>query len=196
MEKILGEQELIVPENRQEWRDWLENNHTKVDSVWLVYYTLKSAIPTITVNEAVDEAICYGWINGTARPMDQNKFKQYFCKRKPMSTWSKINKEKVEKLTASGQMRPAGIKCIELAKTNGSWSILDEVEALIIPADLELAFRDEHKGQQFFSNLSKSVTKALLQWLVFAKREETRKNRIIEIVRFSKDGVVPKQFRP
>ncbi|WP_142531392.1 YdeI/OmpD-associated family protein [Pedobacter westerhofensis] len=195
MEKLV-EEDLIAPGNRHEWRKWLEENHTKVNSVWLVYYTLQSAMPTITISEAVDEAIRYGWVNGTARPIDENKFKQYFCKRRPMSTWSKINKEKVERLTSSGQMTPAGIRCIELAKSNGSWSILDDVEALTIPPDLKSAFENEQVGWQFFSKLSISVTKAILQWLVFAKREETRKKRIEEVIRFSKDGVVPKQFRP
>nr|WP_228098980.1 YdeI/OmpD-associated family protein [Pedobacter sp. MC2016-24] len=92
-------------------------------------------------------------------------------------------------------MTPAGIRCIKLAKSNGSWSILDDVDALNIPSDLKFAFENEHVGWQFFSKLSKSVTKAILQWLVFAKREETRKKRIEEVIRFSKDGVVPKQFR-
>lgn len=174
--------ETFCPANRQEWRQWLATHHHSAPSVWLVYYKKKANRPGITWSEAVDEALCFGWIDSTARPIDDEKFMQFFTKRKPNSVWSKINKEKVERLVATGLMTPAGQKCISLAKQNGSWTLLDEVEELKIPKDLEKAFKSKRGSKAHFLGLSKSVQKNYLQKLVLAKRPETRLKRIQEIV--------------
>ena len=191
----MKEIEFFYPATKQQWRAWLKKNHVKKQSVWLICYKLKSGKPTLTWSEAVDEALCFGWIDSIRKPMDQEKFMQFFGKRKPISTWSKVNKEKVQNLIAEGRMTTAGLACIDIAKQNGSWTILDTVEALIIPNDLSKAFKTQKGSKDFFMSLPKSIKKRILQWLVLAKREETRLNRIHEIVDLESKKLIPKQFR-
>jgi uncharacterized protein YdeI (YjbR/CyaY-like superfamily) len=185
----------FYPENRRQWRKWLEKNHAKKQSIWLIYYKKASGVPTISWSDAVDEALCFGWIDSTKKPMDEERSIQYFTKRKAGSTWSKINKTKVQKLMEEGSMAPAGLKSIETAKQNGSWSLLDEVEELTIPNDLEKAFKTHAGSKAYFLSLSKSVKKMMLQWVVLAKRPETRQKRIDEIAELAAQNLKPKQFR-
>lgn len=189
------ETETFYPKSRQEWREWLQKNHDKKQSVWLIYYKKKSNIPTIIYSEAVDEALCFGWIDSKSKPLDNEKFMQFFSKRKTNSVWSKVNKEKIERLTIEGLMTKAGFDIIEIAKQNGSWTILDEAEALIIPADLEEEFEKRPQAKSYFVSLSRSDKRNILQWLVLAKRQETRAKRITEIVELADQNLKPKQFR-
>lgn len=186
--------ETFCPATRKEWRQWLKANHKLKQSIWLIQYKVKSGKPTISWSESVDEALCFGWIDGRRKPIDDEKFMQYFCKRKPMGTWSKVNKEKVQQLIDKGLMTKAGLDAIETAKQNGSWNILDDVEELVIPIDLEKAFKTHKGSKAYFTGLSKSVKKAILQWLMFAKREETRQKRINEIAELAAQSKKPKQF--
>jgi len=192
---IEKEIETFCPKNQQEWRQWLTDNHTSKAGVWLLQYKKKSGNPSISWSESVDEALCFGWIDSIRKSIDEDKFIQFFGKRKPTSVWSKINKQKVERLIANGLMTKAGLTSIETAKENGSWSILDEVEELIIPADLQKAFQLHKGSKDYFLSLSKSVKKSILQWLVLAKRPETRQNRINEIAKLAAQNLKPKQFR-
>jgi uncharacterized protein YdeI (YjbR/CyaY-like superfamily) len=186
--------EQFYPTSREEWRQWLAENHATKQSVWVVHYKKKAAMPSVSWSDAVDEALCFGWIDSVRRPLDGERYLQFFGRRKPNGTWSKVNKEKVVQLIASNQMTPAGLASIETAKKNGSWTILDEVEELIIPLDLERAF-DEYSGSQaFFLGLSKSVRKVMLSWLVMAKLPETRQKRIREIAECASQQRKPKQF--
>lgn len=187
--------ETFSPKSRQEWREWLQENHEKRQSIWLIYLKKGSKQPSIVYNDAVDEALCFGWIDSKSKPIDSDRYMQFFCKRKPKSVWSKINKEKIERLTQQGLMTKAVFECIEIAKENGSWTILDEAEALIIPTDLEEAFQGKIAAKNFFLNLSRSDKRNILAWLVLAKRTETRQNRINEIVTLAVQGQKPKQFR-
>jgi uncharacterized protein YdeI (YjbR/CyaY-like superfamily) len=120
---------------------------------------------------------------------------QFFSKRKEKSVWSKVNKEKVERLIQEGLMTEAGFRIIDKAKQNGSWTILDEAEALIIPKDLEEKFQQMPKAKTYFMSLSRSDRRNILQWLVLAKRQETRLKRIEEIGELADQGLKPKQFR-
>lgn len=185
----------FCPSSQAEWRKWLEENHNSKQSVWVIQYKKKANVPTISWNESVDEALCFGWVDSIRKTIDEEKFMQFFCKRKAKSTWSKINKEKVVQLIAQNLMSGAGYKSIELAKQNGSWTILDEVEELTIPIDLEIAFKIKPGSADYFLTLSKSVKKAILQWLMFAKRVETRTKRVNEIAELAAQGLKPKQFR-
>jgi uncharacterized protein YdeI (YjbR/CyaY-like superfamily) len=187
--------EIYCPASQQDWRDWLEVNHQSKQSVWLIYYKKKIDIPSITYEGAVDEALCFGWIDSTRKNLDQDKFMQYFCRRKPASVWSKVNKARVERLMAEGLMKLAGLQSVEKAKQNGSWNILDEVEEVIIPSDLMKAFALNPGAADYFSGLSRSVRKMILQWLVLAKRPETRERRITEIAELAAQKLKPKQFR-
>ena len=176
------EVEIFYPTSRTDWRKWLETNHLSKQAVWLVFYNKSSGRKSISWSEAVDEALCFGWIDSKKIKVDVETSHQFFSKRKPNSTWSKINKAKVEQLIGSGLMTAAGHICIETAKQNGSWIILDEVEELIIPEDLNAEFRVNPASKEFFLSLSRTGRKSILQWLVLAKRPETRKKRIVEII--------------
>jgi uncharacterized protein YdeI (YjbR/CyaY-like superfamily) len=186
--------ETFCPTSQADWRQWLQDNHRSKQSVWLVCYKKKANIPTIAWSDAVDEALCFGWIDSVRKTIDDDSFIQFFSRRKPNGTWSKINKEKIKQLIDAQLMTETGYESIEKAKQNGSWTILDDVEELTIPEDLELEF-DRHLGSKdFFLSLSKSVRKAILQWLVLAKRPETRQNRINEIAELAAQRRKPKQF--
>lgn len=187
-------QDSFYPTSRQEWRRWLEENHRSRKSVWLIFYKASTGVPTISWSEAVDEALCFGWIDSQVKPIDNQKRRQYFCQRKPGSTWSKINKTKVQKLIAEGSMTVAGLEPIERAKQDGSWEILDAAEELIVPDDLAAAFATQLGASDFFAGLSKSTQKFALTWLVLAKRPETRQKRIAEIVAFSAKKEKPVRF--
>ncbi|MCR9013692.1 YdeI/OmpD-associated family protein [Aquiflexum gelatinilyticum] len=189
------ETETFYPKSRQEWRDWLQQNHHVKQSIWLIYYKKKSNTASVLYNEAVDEALCFGWIDSKSKPLDDQKYMQFFSRRKPKSVWSKINKEKIERLTAQGLMTKAGFDVIAIAKQNGSWTILDDAEALIIPPDLEAEFQTKPNAKTYFEGLSRSDKRNILQWLVLAKRPETRQNRITEIVNLAEQHLKPKQFR-
>lgn len=192
---MIDETENFEPESQQDWRKWLELNHEKCDAIWLILHKKGSKTPNLNWSEAVDEALCFGWIDSTKKLLDKDRYIQYFCRRKPNSTWSKVNKEKVDKLIQNNLMTEAGFTSIETAKQNGSWTMLDEVEALVIPGDLkeELAI---HKGSmEYFESLSKSSKKILLYWVVSAKRPEIRRKRIVEIAENASKNLKPKQFR-
>lgn len=194
MNKKQKDIETFCPTSRQEWRQWLQENHSSKSSVWLVQYKKKSARPSISWNEAVDEALCFGWIDSIRKTLDEEKFIQFFSKRKPNGTWSKVNKEKMTQLIQNKLMATAGFESIKKAKQNGSWTILDEVEELLIPKDLEEEFKSRDGSKDFFLSLSKSVRKAMLQWIVMAKRSETRQNRVAAIVMHAAQNLKPKQF--
>jgi len=188
------EVETFYPTNKKEWRQWLQQNHNTKQSIWVVMYKKDSGIPTITWSDAVDEAICFGWIDSTKRAIDHQQSIQYFTRRKLTSAWSKINKAKVERLTNDGLMAQAGLNSIEIAKQNGSWSILDEVEELVIPKDLDKAFKLHPGSKDFFMGLSKSIKKMMLHWIIAAKRSETREKRITELAELAAQKKKPKQF--
>ncbi|MDR2285371.1 MAG: YdeI/OmpD-associated family protein [Sphingobacterium sp.] len=191
---MIKEVETYYPQSPEDWRQWLEENHLSKQSIWLVYYTKKSNIPSISWREAVDEALCFGWIDSTTKKVDDSSFIQYFSKRKPKSIWSKINKEIVQSLIDAHRMTKAGFESIEIAKQNGSWTILDQVEELIIPADLEIAFNKHTGSKDYFLSLSKSTRKIILSWIVLAKRQETREKRINEVAESLGKQQIPRQI--
>lgn len=190
----MKEAESFYPETRQQWRQWLEQNHHKKEAVWLICYKKTTGKPSVSWSDAVDEALCFGWIDSTRRSAGNDSFIQFFTRRKASSTWSKINKEKIERLINEGLMTEAGLSVIELAKKNGSWGILDQVEELVIFEDLEIAFQQVEGSKEFFLGLSKSVRKSILQWVVTAKRAETRQKRVAEIAERSGQKMKPKHL--
>lgn len=183
------------PGDKKDWRKWLELNHHKNEGVWLIFYKKKSPNYNLSWSESVDEALCFGWIDSTKRAIDDTKYKQYFSKRKAKSNWSKINKDKVKTLIDQGLMQEEGYKSIEIAKANGSWTILDEVEALTIPADLKAAFEHYKGSMEYFDSLGKSVKKILLHWIISAKRKELRQERIVAIAEHASQNLIPPKFR-
>ena len=188
--------EKFYPETKQHWRKWLEKNHIRKNAVWVIFYNKKSTKPTISWSDAVDVALCFGWIDSKAETIDFESHKHYFCKRKPNSTWSKINKEKIERLISNNLMTKAGLNVIDIAKQNGSWTILDDVEELTIPSELEKEFKKFEGSKDYFLSLSKSKKKVLLQWIALAKKDTTRQKRIFEIAENASHKQQPNQFRP
>ncbi|WP_018344087.1 YdeI/OmpD-associated family protein [Cytophaga aurantiaca] len=184
----------FYPKSRKAWRQWLSKYHRSEQSVWLLLYKKESGKPSISWSDAVEEALCFGWIDSKRKSLDAESFIQFFCQRKPKGTWSKVNKEKVLQLIEDGLMTERGLESIEKAKQNGSWVILDEVEELTIPIDLGKAFKAHKGSKDYFLSLSKSVRKMILYWVVSAKREETRQKRITEIVERAAQGLKPKHL--
>ena len=173
-----------------EWRDWLLNNHLlHPQGVYVIFYKLETNIPTMRWEEAVKVALCFGWIDSTVKSMGDGKRRQYFCPRKQKSTWSALNKRYIKELDKLGLIHESGKKTIHIAKENGSWSALDDVENQVIPEDLQEAFNNNPDAYSNYKNFSPGYRKSYLYWLFNAKREETRKRRISEIIRLCKTNM-------
>jgi uncharacterized protein YdeI (YjbR/CyaY-like superfamily) len=169
-------------ESKVAFRNWLIENHITEANLWLIIYKKDSGTPSITYDQAVDEALCFGWIDSTINKRDDESFYQYFAKRKPKSSWSRVNKLKVEKLISEGLMTESGLKLIELAKQTGTWAALDDVENLINPPDLKEALDENSLAKEYFELFPRSVKRAILEWLMNAKQPDTRLKRITEII--------------
>ena len=169
---------LVSAEDRATWRAWLEANHATASGAWLVSWR-KGHGARVPYEAAVEEALCFGWIDGQAGNIDERRSKQYYAPRKPHSGWAATNKARVERLIGDGQMAPAGLAAIERAKANGSWSLLDDVENLVIPDDLARSLADHPPAAANFSGFPKSARQAILAWVAQAKRSDTRAQRIL-----------------
>ncbi|KAL6045813.1 YdeI/OmpD-associated family protein [Balamuthia mandrillaris] len=180
---------LAFPE-RASWRAWLSANHDSSGGIWLVYMRKASNLPSVAYNEAVEEALCFGWIDSTYNSWDEHRGLQLFTPRKKGSVWSKLNKQRVARLEEQGLLRTAGIEKIQRAKEDGSWSILDSAEALEIPEDLAQAFESNgrSKARAHFESWAPSSKKGILAWITLAKRAETRAKRIEETAAMAEQG--------
>ena len=166
-----------------EWREWLHINHQS-QGVYLIFYKLEVQVPSMRWEEAVKVALCYGWIDSTVKSLGDGKRQQYFCPRNPKSTWSTLNKSYIEQLNKLGLIHESGWKTIELAKTSGTWSAMDDVENLIIPTKLKEAFRRHPEAYKNYQSFAPGYRKSYLSWLYQAKRDATKEKRINEIIRY------------
>jgi len=157
-----------------DFRDWLEDNHGSITGINVVLYKVDDPRPSMRWAEAVQVALCFGWIDSTVRSIGDGARAQYFCPRKPKSGWSKINKDYVKQLVKDKLMHPAGQNAIKVAKENGSWSLLDDVENGVVPIDLQDALALNKTALDNFNGFTKGQRKAYLYWLNQAKKEETR----------------------
>jgi uncharacterized protein YdeI (YjbR/CyaY-like superfamily) len=172
--------------NSMEWHQWLERNHDKEKEVWLIHYKKNSGKHTVSYLDALEEALCFGWIDGKLKGIDEDKFALRYSPRKDKSIWSKVNKEKAEKLIALGRMRAAGLKKIEEAKNNGFWDkAYTNKEVEEIPADLEEALSVNESARENFHRFANSYSNMYIGWVNNAKTGETRKRRIMEVVKQS-----------
>lgn len=167
----------------------MHKNHDISTGVHLIFYKLENKEESMRWEEAVRVALCYGWIDSTVKSLGEGKRRQYFCPRKPNSVWSKLNKTHIVDLIASGKMHASGLKTIEEAKKNGSWSALDDVEKGVIPEDLKWAFAKKPVAYENFQNFTRGQKKGYLYWLNMAKREATRKKRIAEIIDYCQANI-------
>lgn len=182
--------------DRKSWRSWLKKNHSTEKSVWLIIYKKTALTKSVKYEEAVEEALCFGWIDSKPNKRDEESFYQFFAKRNPSSNWSKINKDRIKKMTDERLMTPAGLDMVNKAKENGSWSALDEVEEIVIPADLKKLLTENKVASGFFEAFPRSVKKGILEWLLNAKKVETRIKRIEETVMLAEKNIRANQYRP
>lgn len=168
--------------DRKAWRRWLEQNHAASPGVWLIFYKKASGKATVTYGEAVEEALCFGWIDSIVKTLDEHRYIQLFTPRKPRSGWSKTNKDRIEQLVNEGLMTSAGLEKIEAAKRDGSWTHLDAVEALMVPTDFRKALAANKRARENFERFPPGKKKQLLYRINNAKRPETRRKTIEEAV--------------
>ena len=173
------------PLERAEWRDWLAENHNRSNGIWFVYFKKQTGKPRVSYDEAVEEGLCFGWIDSVARDFDEDRSRILFTPRKLKSVWSKPNKMRVEKLIVSGAMTEIGLAKIEAAKKDGSWDALNVSDNLEIAADLQKAFGTNRKAETNIHAFTNGVKKVILSWINSAKRAETRKTRIEETVKMA-----------
>lgn len=167
------------------WRSWLAANHTSEKNLFLIIYHKESGVSSVYYPDAVDEALCFGWVDSTPKKRDEQSYYVLFARRNPKSLWSAVNKAKVERLQAEGRMAMAGLQMVELAKQTGTWTALDGVSALEVPADLEAAFELMPQARVFFDAFPPSARRGILEWIFMAKQYETRAKRIAETVRLA-----------
>jgi len=184
----LEDLELLEPADRAEWRAWLAEHHRDSDGLWLAIGKKGGTRTTLTYDEAVEEALCFGWIDSTVRRIDDDRFKQLLTPRRAGSVWSAPNKERVRRLEAAGLMTDAGRAVIERAKADGSWDLLTDVEALVMPDDLTAALAAEPGARAGWDAYADSSKKLALYWIVSAKRAQTREDRIRATVRAAAEG--------
>lgn len=173
----------------EEWRNWLEENGAREKAVCLILYHKKSKTPCIDYKESIEQALCFGWIDSKANKRDEESSYLQFTPRKSKSNWSNVNKERVERMTVQGLMRPAGQAMIDLAKANGSWEILADAQNAIIPWDLQKMFDKNALAFENFQRFSPSSRRMILEWITKAKKEETRKKRIVLTVELAAKNI-------
>jgi len=182
--------------NRKTWRSWLEKNNDKEKSVLLIIYRKDTAKKSVNYAEAVEEALCFGWIDSKANKRDEESFYQFFTRRNLKSNWSRVNKERVAKLIDDRLMTSRGLETIELAKRNGTWTALDKIENLELPIDLKKALKQNAEAAKYFDAFPRSVKKGILEWIQNAKKEETREKRIKETVSLALKNIRANQYTP
>jgi uncharacterized protein YdeI (YjbR/CyaY-like superfamily) len=168
--------------DRREWRSWLDKNHLTSTGVWLIYHKKGSGKASVSYEEAVEEALCFGWIDSKVNSLDEERYMQVFTPRKTRSTWSKLNKQRAERLIETGLMTQAGLDKVEAAKRDGTWNMLDAVENKQVPEDLIEALAADQKAHDNFMAFSDSAKKMIAAWIEDAKRPETRNKRIEKTV--------------
>ena len=173
------------PASRAEWRQWLAEHHADSPGVWLVYFKKATGQPSVAYAEAVEEALCFGWIDSYPRKLDAERSQLLFTPRQPRSGWSKVNKERLERLDAGGLLMPAGRAAIARARQNGAWESLDAAEAGAVPDDLAAALAADAVAGRNFAAFSLSARKMILTWVLGAKQAATRARRVAETARMA-----------
>ena len=184
------------PFDRAGWRAWLIANHATSSGVHLVSWRRPTGKTSVSYEDAVEEALCVGWIDSVGGRLDEERALQWFSPRRPRSGWARTNKARVERLIAAGLMLPAGQAAIDEAKANGTWTMLDDVEDLVVPDDLAAAMDAHPPARENWDAFSRSPRRAILEWIVQAKRPETRAKRIAEAAEHAARNERPPQFRP
>lgn len=180
--------------SRESLRDWLAANQSQPEGIWLILWKKATPEKHVPVTDVIDECLCFGWVDSLVRKKDERRSMLYISPRKPGSNWSRVNKDKIARLEAEGRMTGAGWAVVERAKADGTWTALDDVENLVLPADLAEALDSQPGSSEVWEGWPRSVKRGALETLFNAKRPATREKRIAEILRCARDGERPFQF--
>jgi uncharacterized protein YdeI (YjbR/CyaY-like superfamily) len=181
MEAIDGVAVLEAP-SRDEWRAWLEDNCTSVRSVWLRIFGRGSSTPSVRFHDAIEDALCFGWVDSKAVKRDPASCYLLFSPRRPRSTWGRVNRQRAENMIEQGLMRPPGQAAIDLAKRTGTWDALAEAQNLVVPQDLQVLLDADEAAAGNFAAFPPSSRRLILEWIMTARRPETRARRIRQTV--------------
>ena len=193
---MTADTELVSPRDLVAWRRWLQRHHTQDAAIWLELRKKGGAGDGVVYAEAVEEALCFGWIDSKAKRLDDERYAMWFARRKPKSAWSAVNKARVDRLLAEGRMADPGLSAVALAKDNGAWDALNDSDALLVPDDLAAALADSGDARRHWDAFPPSVRKQILEWINTAKREETRAKRVTETATLAADDIRAHQWRP
>lgn len=186
----------MQPETRAAWRAWLAAHHTQPEGVWLVLWKKASGRPLLPYEDIVEEALAFGWVDSKTNALDEQRSMLWLAPRKPGSLWSAPNKRRIERMQAAGLMAPAGTAKVLAAQQDGSWVGLDAVEALHTPPDLVAAFERYPGSADHFAAFPRSAKRGVLEWIVQARKPETRARRVDETARLAQQNIRANQWRP
>ena len=173
----------FTPRNRDHWREWLRENHAVASEVWVVFFKKTSPKNNLSYNDAVEEAVCFGWIDGVKRSIDEHRYMHRFSPRLPDSRWSPSNKERVRRMLEAGLMTAAGERAIAQAKQSGAWDAAAPPPGpLPMPPELAAGLERNRKARTHFESLAPSYKRQYVDWVASAKREDTRRRRIAEAI--------------
>jgi uncharacterized protein YdeI (YjbR/CyaY-like superfamily) len=196
MAKHTDGNEIFHATDSKSWRSWLRANHKTAKGVWLIFFKAGSEKKGVNYAEAVEEALCYGWIDSRKKKLDEARSMQFFSKRNPKSYWSSLNKERVAKLIARKKMTKPGMEMIDLAKESGTWDALTEVDRITIPDDLNKYLDQNPTAREHFNAFPPSSKKIILSWILNARTPETRSKRIKETVDLAFKNIRANQYSP
>jgi len=178
----------LCPESESAWRDWLSANHTREEGIWLIRYKANAGHFNLSLEQSIRQALCFGWIDSLPRALDAERTMLYFAPRKPGSNWSRLNRDRISELEAAGLIEPAGAEKIAAARRDGSWAALDAVDRLEVPDDLARAF-DRHPGARAeWDSFPPSIRRGILEWILNARRPDTRERRVGETAELAQRG--------
>jgi len=186
----------VHAETAAQWRAWLEEHHADRDvpGAWLVAWKPATGRPHVTYEDAILEALCFGWIDSQSKSLDDERSALWFTRRRPGSPWSGTNKRRLEIIAERGGMTPAGQAVVDAAKADGSWSYLDEVENLVVPDDLAAAL-DRHGARATWDGFTESARRLVLRWILDARRPQTRADRVEDAARLAAQGIPARSQR-
>lgn len=184
----------IEPRDRAAWRQWLQDNGASSKGAWVAVAKKGHATAGPSYDDAISEAVCFGWVDSTARKLDGERFEIWFSPRRRGSVWAASNKRRVAEAVENGCMAPAGLEAVARAQRDGSWNLLDEIDALVVPPDLAVALDSNPAASEHFTAFPDSSKRMLLYWIASAKRDTTRASRIEQTIAMSAENVRPEQW--
>jgi uncharacterized protein YdeI (YjbR/CyaY-like superfamily) len=181
--------------DRKTGREWLEKHHTGTKNIRLIIYHKKSGTPSIKYDEAVEESLCFGWIDAKPNTRDDESYYLLFARCNPTSNWSRANRERAKRMIRQGLMTEAGMEMIALAKKNGTWTALEDIQKSVVPSDLKEEFAASPAAEKNFSAFPPSSKRIILEWILNAKQPQTRKKRIEETVQLEENNIRANHYR-